>query len=272
MILGLHCSLRGGYLAALRHAESLGCGAIQVFTYRRHHAPSEAELAEFRAAAKGRLQVVAHARFVPCLASAEPRLAARSSELLADEVRIARAFGAAFYVLHLGAYSEGSDSVAGTRLFAEGVRRSWQDSGDPLLVLENVPGGGRRLGGELEELARALEALDRVGVRAGVCLDTAHAWAQGYDIADAGGMEAFLDHAERIFGPERLALFHLNNTRTGRGSHREDHWHIDGGMIKEGAWTALLSRKTLAGVPGILETPSGLEMDAANLAAARRAV
>jgi len=162
MIIGIHCGVRDGYLEALRRALSLGCEAMQMFAYPRHRDPSDQELAAFREAfsRSGLKRLVLHVRYLPSLASEDPARRGRSARLLARELSLARALGGDWLVLHLGAYSPGSDPERGMRLFADGVRAAFEESGAgvPLLV-ENIPGGGRRMGGSLEELARFLELL-----------------------------------------------------------------------------------------------------------------
>ncbi len=133
------------------------------------------------------------------------------------------------------------------KLFAASVRAA---AGAVRVLLENVPGGGRRMGGTLEELARLKDALPD----AGVCLDTAHAHAAGYDMSSAEGMLKFLSRAHRLFGG--VDAFHVNDTRALLGSHLEDHRHLGTGRLKDGL-AALLSRQEFADAPAILEPPRG---------------
>lgn len=259
MILGLHLPVRAGYQAALAAARRHGLPAFQILAYPRHHEPSPEELAAFKAAKTERLLV--HSRFVPSLASADPERRARSVRHLRRELELAAALGAEAYVLHAGAYSPGEDADGGARLFAESVKAA---GGAVRLLLENVPGGGRRMGGTLEELARLRDALPG----AGVCLDSAHAHAAGYDLSSAEGMLRFLAKAHRLFGA--VDAFHVNDTRAMLATHREDHRHIGAGRLREGL-AALLSRPEFSQTPGILEPPGADPgADAASLELARR--
>lgn len=273
MILGVHASVRRGHLAALEAAAALACEALQVLPYPRHRAPSDEELAAFRAArASSRVRVLlVHSRFVPSLASSDAARRARSAEHLAAELRLCAALGGDAYVLHAGAYSPDADAARGIAHFADSARRAaaaaeW--SGE--LLLENVPGGGRRMGGSLEELARLRDALAPALPRLGFCLDTAHAWAAGYDLASAEGALKFVARARRLLGDGAARAFHLNDSRALLGSHREHHEHWGKGRLGLEGLRVLLAREEFARLPGILETPKEPGADAANLALARR--
>jgi len=139
------------------------------------------------------------------------------------------------------------------------------------LLLENVPGGGRRMGGSLEELARLHDALKPSLPNIGVCLDTAHAYAAGYDCSSAEGVLNFLARAHRLLGFDAIKAFHLNDSRALLGSHREHHEHWGHGRLGTEGLKALLDREEFSDTPAILETPKdGPEADARNLAFARR--
>lgn len=287
MRLGLHLDIRGGHLAALRRAEALGCRAMQVLAYRRRPArgtgaepgvatgvstrwedPAARELNEFRAAREaGPVEsLIVHARYLPYLSAEDPQRRARSRALLVRELRLADALGGGCLVVHLGAWSYGSERRRGLELFAEAAAAACAEAAPTArLVIENVPGGGRRLGGSLEELAEALELLARRGARAQICLDTAHAWAHGYELDTREGMWRFLARAHRLFDAANVPVFHLNDSRARHGSRREHHWHWGRGLLGSEGLAALLERPEYAGAAGILETPPGPGEDEANL-------
>src|SRR5581483_7313367 len=200
MDLGVHASIRLGYQRAVEEARALGCRAIQIFCYRRHHVePDPAELKLFRDCLEELgVRLLVHVRYVPSLASSDPKRRAHSAGWLARELRLSCALGAEALVVHAGAYSEGGDADAGMSFFVDGARRARDlaKASLPLLV-ENVPGGGRRMGGTLEEIGELGERLMREDFEVGYCLDTAHAFAQGYEVGSEGGMRAFLDSATR---------------------------------------------------------------------------
>ncbi len=273
MILGVHASVRRGHLRALDEAAELSCAALQVLPYPRHQSPTDAELSEFRAAraASSVRVLLVHSRFVPSLASSDEARRARSVAHLAEEFRLSAALGGDAYVLHAGAYSPDSDAVKGIQLFSDSVRRAVEKSGyRGTLLLENVPGGGRRMGGSFEDLARLQDAV-RPHVRdLGACLDTAHAWAQGYDLSTAEAALKFVSRAHRLLGFDAIRAFHLNDSRALLGSHREHHEHWGKGRLGLEGLKVLLEREEFREVPGILETPKDPGADAVNLALARR--
>ncbi len=271
MIIGVHASVRAGLVWALEEARALECESLQILPYPRHHDPSVEELAEFAAARRAlALKILlVHSRFVPSLASREPRRRALSVAHLAHELRLCAGLGGDAYVLHAGAYSPGDSFEDGARAFAESVRRAICDarfSGE--ILLENVPGGGRRMGATLEELAALRDALG-AGVRAGFCLDTAHAWAAGYDLSRVEGVWRLLVRARRLLGEDGVRAFHLNDTRALLGSGRENHWHWGQGRLGTECLGAFVRREEFAATPAILETPKEPGADAANLALAR---
>ena len=273
MILGVHASVARGHLAALAEAEALRCAALQVLPYRRHHPPDEGELAAFRAAraASGVRILLVHSRFAPCLASSDDARRARSVAHLATELRLCEGLGGDAYVLHAGAYSPGADSEAGIRLFAESVGAAAEAARfRGALLLENVPGGGRRMGGAFEELAHLQGAVKPRVPDVGVCLDTAHAWAAGYDLSSAEAALKFVARAHRLLGADSVRAFHLNDSRALLGSRREHHWHWGQGRLGLEGLKVLLERPEFADVPGILETPKGPGCDAANIVVVRR--
>lgn len=273
MRLGVHASIRQGYDAALSDALALGCESLQILPYRRHHTPSDEELSSFNAArSAAKLQLLVHSRFVPNLASSDFVRRNRSVKHLADELILTTALGGDAYVIHGGAYSPDSSLEAGVELFAQSVIMAVEQSScQTPLLLENVPGGGRRMGGSLEDLARLQDALKPSLPHIGVCLDTAHAYAAGYDCSSIEGALKFVSRAHRLLGFDSIKAFHLNDTRALLSSHREHHEHWGRGRLGSEGLKALLDREEFSSVPGILETPhDGPDADRADLEFARR--
>jgi deoxyribonuclease-4 len=273
VILGVHASVRKGYDVALDETKALGCKSLQILPYRRHHDPSPEELSSFNAArSAAKIQLLVHSRFVPSLASSEDARRTRSIQHLAKELSLTKALGGDAYVIHGGAYSVGGDLESGVRHFAQSVMMAVEQSACHIpLLLENVPGGGRRMGGSLEDLARLQDALKPSLSNIGVCLDTAHAYAAGYDCSSAEGALKFLARAHRLLGFDAVRAFHLNDTRALLNSHREHHEHWGHGRLGREGLKALLDREEFSDTPGILETPKdGPEADRANLDFARR--
>jgi len=273
VILGIHASVRRGLLESLSEAGPLGVEAVQILPYQRHHIPNQEDLARFREARRRTAisRLIVHSRFVPSLCSSDADRRRRSIELLSRELAIAAALGAQSYVLHAGAYSPGGGSAEAERLLAQAVREAALSSESTLpILLENVPGGGRRMGAKLEDLARILESLRQLSVPCGLCLDTAHAWAAGYDLTSDDGLAGFMERAESLAGVAAIRLFHLNDTQAPLGSHLENHWHWGQGRLSAGPGiTALLARAGYENVAAILETPKETGADERNLAYVR---
>lgn len=272
MVLGVHSSIRLGYDRAILEAKALGCKALQIFCYRRHHVdPAAEELAAFREGIEGLgVRLIVHVRYLPSLASSDAKRREHSAVWLARELRISSAISAESLIIHAGAFSEDSSAKDGMRLFVEGavLARDMARTELPLLV-ENVPGGGRRMCGTLEEMRDLGGLLERERFSVGYCLDTAHAYAHGYEIGSAEGMAGFLDSANLILGKERVRAFHVNETQAEPGSHREHHWHWGDGRVGLDGLRHLLSRPDLANAVGIIETPKG-ERNAENYHFVRR--
>jgi deoxyribonuclease-4 len=125
------------------------------------------------------------------------------------------------------------------------------------------------MGGTFEELARLQDAVGPFVPGLGICLDTAHAWAAGYDLSAAEGALKFVARAHRLLGADAVRAFHLNDSRALLGSNREHHWHWGKGRIGLEGLKVLLDREEFASLPGILETPKEPDADAANLAVVR---
>lgn len=252
MLLGIHADIRPGYKEALALAESLDCEALQIFSYRRHHEPQADELATFgRAFRESPVhRLLVHAHYLPCLAFRDASKREVSVRLLARELRLAQALGARALVVHVGTYSPEGGPEEGIELFCRSLREGWEASSQRVaLLVENVPGGGRRLGGSLEDLRAVMEGSPATGV----CLDTAHAYAFGYNLAkDMGG---FLEKAISLFGKDRIQAFHLNDTLSPLGSHMENHCHWGQGHLARAM--EVFPWRDWEGTPAILETPRG---------------
>ena len=274
---------------AVERAHAIGADALQVFidnptAWKRRAAPP-AELPAFRErlAALGLGPIAVHASYLVNLAGPTEDLFERSVALLAHELASAPAFGARFVNVHVGSH-KGAGAAAGIARVADGVARVLAEAESslagvgsedvPLLVLENSAGGGDGIGASIAELAVILEAVAARGVpagRVGLCLDTAHLWAAGCDLATADGVDALVAEMAARIGLERLAMVHLNDSRAGRGSRLDRHEHLGAGQMGPGTGLArFLTHPDLGHVAYYLETP-GMDRgyDAVNVARAR---
>ena len=260
-LLGAHVSVAGGAEKAVARATDLGCDAFQIFVKspnRWSNAPRpEAESAAFRDAREAAgLPAVAHAGYLVNLASPKEEVRAKSRDALADELRRCAALGVPGLVLHPGAPQDDGREV-GIERVAQGLDAVHAEVGaSPVRVLlENTAGQGSTLGVSVGELRAILERIDAPG-RVGVCLDTCHAFAAGYDLG-GDGYDRLLDELADGPGLDALACWHLNDSKFPRGKRRDRHANIGDGELGLAPFARLLRDDRFGETPMILETPLG---------------
>ena len=260
--IGAHLSAAGGVSRALDAAHVLDCRALQVFLRapgRWAAAPLEATEVARAHASPGRRQVagafLAHAPYLLNLASDSEELRRRSIAVLVDELQRAGRLGIDGVVLHPGSARGGARDAAEARCRAS-ITEAVETAGGAAarLLLEGQAGSGGQLGRTPAELAALCEPSARA--RVGICLDTAHLWAAGYDLTDGGLTRVVDEVAEHWDGAAPDAL-HINDTNVPLGSGRDRHAPPGEGVLGERFYRDLLRREALAGVPMILEIPPG---------------
>jgi deoxyribonuclease-4 len=288
-------------LKAVDRAHEIGANAMQIFadnpTAWKRRAEPPRELAAFR---RRLLEldirpVSIHASYLVNLAGSNPQFFGRSIDLLAHELRHAPSFGARFVNVHIGSHL-GLGVAAGIERVAEGVLQTIRlvdrqvepdatagGDGSPaatlpqdppaMLVLENSAGSGGGLGTTIDELAGIAAAVAARGVpdeRLGFCLDTAHAWGAGIDVARPSAVDDAIAAFDERIGLDRLVLVHLNDSRSERGSRTDRHEHLGAGRIGPAGLAHVLRHPGLARATFLLETP-GMDVgyDAINLGRAR---
>ena len=299
--LGAHLPIGDRMVRTADRAAEIGATALQIFgdnptAWKRRAAPAPDQAAFVaRIRELGIDPIVIHASYLINLAGPDADFFERSIGLLAAELRDAPGLGARYVNIHVGSH-RGSGVEVGIERLADGILQALArveeaeaveaaDPGDeavptddaaepadpltPTILLENSAGGGWGLGVSVLELAAVAEALDLRGIpreRVGFCLDTAHAWGAGYDLADTGATDALLHEFDARIGIDRLAVVHLNDTKSGLGSRTDRHEHIGAGQIGEAGMAHLLRHPLLARAAYILETP-GMEegYDAVNV-------
>jgi len=270
-------SIAGGVHRALERGLSIGCQAAQIFVKNqlRWSAPrlTHEEIQAFRELAPRLASVFAHSAYLINLASPDRAVFARSVAGLADELRRCQALGIEFLVMHPGAHM-GSGPEAGIRRLTEGVRQAYgraQASG-VLLALETTAARGTLLGGRFEELRDMLDRLAGAGLPSGICLDTCHLFASGYELRTAQGYGRTLAALKRTVGLASLKAAHLNDSQGDLGSGLDRHAHIGAGRIGLAGFRHLLVDRRLRELPAVLETPKSedLHEDVENLKRLRR--
>jgi len=269
-------SIAGGAHLAISRGEEAGCTAIQVFTKnasRWRGKPLGIDDAEaFRSAWSGSAigPVIAHDSYLINLAAPEEDKWARSKAAFLDEMRRCALLGIPRLVMHPGAHM-GAGEEAGLERLCRAFEDIFRDAPDTVTVLlENTAGQGTYLGNRFEHLAEVMEKVPQG--RFGVCLDTCHAFAAGYDLSSAGGYAAVMEEFDRHIGTAHLLAFHLNDSKKGLGCRVDRHEHIGQGAIGEAGFAALMRDERFQRIPKILETPKGKDdaMDRMNLATLRR--
>jgi deoxyribonuclease-4 len=278
--LGAHLPLGHGMVRAADRAAEIGASALQIFCdnptawRRRPTLPRELPAFRDRLSEHGIGPLSIHAPYLVNLAGADPQAHARSVDVLANELRVAAAYGARFVNVHIGSH-RGEGPEAGIEQLARGVRRVMDRTDgtapDVLLVLENGSGGGFGLGASVEELALIDEAVAAAGVpreRYAFCLDTAHLWGAGYPVDTPAGVDGTIAAFDEHVGLARLAMVHLNDSRSEQGSRQDRHEHVGAGRIGPRGLARMVTHPSLAHIAAyFLETP-GMEegYDAVNVA------
>jgi deoxyribonuclease IV len=287
MLIGAHVSPSGGLPKAIERGVERGCTAIQIFNQSprmwRPTAYGEEDFAAFREAmaASPIEAVLIHAVYLVNCASDDAEIRSKSLASLTHSLRVADGIGAAV-VLHAGSAKQGHVGEAIARA-GETIARALADSESAELHLENTAGTGGTLGRSFAELAALIEAAGG-SKRLGVCLDSCHLLASGYDIRTAKGADLVLRGARRELGAGRIRSLHLNDSQTPLGSSRDRHANIGHGELGERGCAAFLSAPGIQRLPCVLETPGenregparseielALELRERGLAARRRA-
>jgi deoxyribonuclease IV len=258
VLIGAHVSTAGGLDKVVERAESLECDAIQVFHQSprawRPTAYSDADLAAFRAAfAASRLRsVVIHAVYLINCASREPEIRSKSIASLTHALRVGDGIGADGVVLHAGA-RKGEPHRASMRRAAKAIARALADSDSTPVLLENTAGAQGPLGRNVEELAELLDLLDG-DARVGVCIDSCHLLASGFEIRTADALGGVVDDLDRLVGLDRLRCLHVNDSKIPLGGNRDQHASLGKGELGPAGCALFLSEPRFEDLPALLET------------------
>jgi deoxyribonuclease-4 len=261
--LGAHTSIAGGMHHALEIGLRLGCDAVQVFVknQRRWRAaplrPDDLQHWFALLETPGFGPVIAHGTYLINLASPDQTVRTRSRAAFRQELQRCQVLRIPYLVFHPGAATDGKREPAIARVAAaldEVAQRRIAPHVTPLL--ENTAGQGAALGWRLEELGDIIGRLHQPAP-VGVCLDTCHLFAAGYDIRNPKDYQAMIATADRAFGRRRIRCWHLNDSRAALGSRVDRHEHIGRGQIGTAGFRNLLADARFRGLPMIIETPKG---------------
>jgi len=285
MLLGCHLSIGKGFTATIDEAESLGMSAMQIFSHNASSWRMKEITSKIATSFQNRFTgssveyVVIHTMYLLNLASPDDALYERSIVSLQEEIHRAGMLGIDQIVTHIGAH-KGSGIEAGIARIITALDRVLAsevaaDYPNVRVLLEDTAGAGTTMGTTFAELGAISNGLsDACGAgRIGVCLDTCHAVAAGYELRTTSGLQDTLDEFNREIGLDRLELIHLNDSKFPLGSKRDRHAHIGDGEIGNAGISQVINHPSLRDLPFILETPKQIDgkdaADRVNLAQVR---
>jgi len=259
VFIGAHVSSAGGIHTSIDRAVEMGADSVQIFTqsprmWRPTNHPRE-NLDRFKdlRAEAGIEGVLCHALYLINLASPKDDFYEKSVAALSNTVDVGCAIDADGVVFHIGSHL-GAGMEAGLKRVVKGMKEVLDRCSDTTwLLMENCAGTGATIGRSIEELA---VVFDRLGghPRLGVCLDSCHLYASGYDVTEEGALDAALDELDASIGLERLRALHVNDSAAPFGSNRDRHANIGDGLMGKKLGVFLRSRR-LQGLPAVLEVP-----------------
>jgi deoxyribonuclease-4 len=274
VLIGAHVSSSGGIHTAIDRAEEMGADSVQVFTQSprtwrpTNHPPENFERFKERRAEAGIGGVLCHALYLINLANPKDDFYEKSVAALANTVDVGCAIDADGVVFHIGSHL-GAGLEAGLDRVVAAMKLVLERCSDTTwLLMENCAGTGATIGRSVEELGTVFERLGG-HPRLGVCLDSCHLYASGYDVTDEAALDAVLDELDRQMGLDRLRALHVNDSAAPLGSNRDRHANIGDGLIGK-KLSVFLRHPKLQGLPAVLEVP-GLDGHGPNADEVRKA-
>lgn len=257
---GSHLSTSGGVDRVFARAEELPVESCQIFSKSERQwlaKPLDATVVDhFHAEMErtGLTKLVVHDSYLINLASPKPDILEKSLAAFRDELERCDILGIRFLVTHPGAHT-GSGAEAGIARFATSLNQIFGEIPDnrAITLLETTAGQGTALGRSFEEIAAIIDQVEEKD-RVGVCLDTCHIFAAGYDFRTAEGYVDVMERFDRIIGLDRLRVLHLNDSKMPFASNKDRHAHIGEGEIGTEGFRHFVNDRRLAGLPAILET------------------
>jgi deoxyribonuclease-4 len=260
-LLGAHMSIAGGVHTAVDRATSIGCTALQVFTKNNNQwngkpfTDSDSTLYREKILASGIAPVVSHDSYLINLCATNPEILKKSRAAFIDELERCEHLGIPLLNFHPGSHlgvgeDEGIKRICESLNIAHEATKGYAVKS----VLETTAGQGTNIGFRFEHLRAIIDGVDQPE-RMAVCIDTCHIFAAGYDIATEKGFKETFCEFDKIIGLERLAAFHVNDSKKGLGSRVDRHEHIGKGAIGLTGFRLLMNDKRFARIPKILETP-----------------
>ncbi len=264
-MIGAHTSIAGGVFNAISNGEKIDADVVQIFSKSQRQWEgreyTDEELAEFfqLQIETGIKPVVIHNSYLINLANPDPAKREKSIAAFCDEMRRAGILKVPYLLTHPGSHL-GSGEAAGVETIAKSLKETWERSAVPdvKILLEATAGQGTNLGNRFEHIR---DMLDQSGIAShlGVCIDTCHIFAAGYDMRTAEDWEKTITTFDEIIGLDKLRLFHLNDSAKPFDSRRDRHSRIGQGEIGIEGFRALMNDVRVSHLPMILEVPGGLD-------------
>ncbi len=261
----MHTSIAGGISRSIERAAHLDCNTIQIFSHSpRQWKKTRIPAAEVNHFAELRQKydispVFVHASYLINLASLSSVVVKKSMDLLSYEMENADMIGAEYVVLHTGS-ARGEDEKKAREKAAMALKRSINKKGRASIILENTAGQRGDITSSIHALADIMDICNNDRI-AGICIDTCHAFASGYDIAAGEGLNTLVNEIKKYMGIDKLKLIHLNDSKKPLESGVDRHEHIGRGSIGIEGFRNILSDRSITNVPIILETPKDDEDD-----------
>ena len=257
---GLHVSIAGTIDHAVDRARELNCDTFQIFTRNprgwKYKKLKDLEVEEFKRklTSDALTPVTAHMPYLPNLSSPKKIVYNRSVKSLSAELNRCNVLGLQYLVTHLGSHLGEGQDLGLERITGAINTAIAQNPSDVMVLLENTAGTKNSMGSSFEDLKKILGRIDDK-TRVAVCLDTAHAYAAGYDLHSPRGVDETLSRFNSVLGFNILKVVHLNDSKVGLGSGRDRHEHIGMGYIGEKGFRAFLKHEAIRNLPLIMETP-----------------
>ena len=268
MLLGVHCSIRGGLHNAFSESASLGIDTFQIFTknqrqWKEKIIDTEEKSTFLNTYKTSHVKIIfSHASYLINLASNDDTLWERSVRTLISEVQRCHDLGLEFAILHPGSAKEFGEQE-GIKKIIKALKTAHRETNNSTvkILLENTAGQGSCIGYRFEHIKQIIDGVN--SSRVGVCFDTCHAFAAGYDIRSKIGFEATMEELDKIVGLQNLHAIHLNDSKGELGSNLDRHDHIGKGKLGLEPFRQIMNRFTH--IPKVIETPKKDTMDTVNL-------
>lgn len=261
ILLGAHVSIAGGLKNVCVHAKNTGSNAVQIFTKSQLQWSAKKlypdEISSFKKCVISQnLTVAAHLSYLVNLGSTDEVIKEKSVSAVISEIKRCSLLGVKYLVFHPGSnkYLVEKETIKQIALNLSGIIKQTTEFKDVVLVLETTAGQGNQIGYKLEHIARVIEPVEN-SERLGVCIDTCHIFAAGYDIRTLPKYNEFMNDFEKIIGFNKLKVMHLNDSLKPLGSKVDRHASIGKGFIGQDAFGFIVNDKRLKNIPLIIETP-----------------